>query len=80
MLRSLLQFWTEKTKALRNKEVRLVKVQWQRRRGSEWTGEQEDEMRVHYPDLFVSADFENEVKIKWGRVVTFKIHVFYLTP
>ena len=50
-----------KTKALRNKEVRLVKVQWQRWKGSEWTWESEEEMRDHYPDLFESTDFENEV-------------------
>ena len=33
-----------KTKALRNKLVKLVKVQWQHRKGSEWTWEPEDEM------------------------------------
>ena len=52
-----------KMKALRNKEVKLVKVQWQHRKGSEWTWEPEDEMREHCPELFSAAttDFEDEV-------------------
>ncbi|KAJ9548848.1 hypothetical protein OSB04_021391 [Centaurea solstitialis] len=33
-----------KTKTLRNKEVGIVKVQWDHRKGSEWTWEPEDEM------------------------------------
>ena len=32
-----------KTKSLRNKEIGLVKVQWQHRKGSEWTWEPEEE-------------------------------------
>ena len=51
-----------KTKALRNKTINLVKVQWQHRKGSEWTWEPEGEMRAHYPDLFVGVDFEDEVR------------------
>lgn len=53
-----------KTKTLRNKAIQLVKVQWQHRKGSEWTWEAEEEMREHYPELFADsavADFENEV-------------------
>ena len=50
-----------KMKTLQNKEVRLLKVQWQHRRGSEWTREPEDEMRKHYLDVFASTDFEDEV-------------------
>ena len=34
----------KKTKVLRNKEVKLVKVQWQHRKGSKWKWESEDEM------------------------------------
>ena len=34
-----------KMKFLRNKEIPLVKVQWQYQRGSEWTWESEAEMR-----------------------------------
>ena len=51
-----------KTKALRNKEVELVKVKWQHRKGSEWTWDPEDEMRDHYTELFqtTSADFKEE--------------------
>ncbi|KAJ9563166.1 hypothetical protein OSB04_008326 [Centaurea solstitialis] len=41
-----------KTKTLRNKEVGIVKVQWEHRKGSEWTWEPEDEMRRNYPELF----------------------------
>ena len=50
-----------KTKVLRNKEVKLVKVQWQHRKGSKWTWEPEEGMRDHYSNLFASADFEDEV-------------------
>ena len=53
-----------KTKTLRNKEIQLVKVQWQHRKGSEWTWEAEEEMREHYPEIFADsavADFEDEV-------------------
>ncbi|KAJ9563463.1 hypothetical protein OSB04_008623 [Centaurea solstitialis] len=41
-----------KTKTLRNKEVGIVKVQWEHRKGSEWTWEPEDEMRRNYPELY----------------------------
>ena len=41
-----------KTKSLRNKDIGLVKVQWQHRKGSEWTWEPEEEMRRNYPQLF----------------------------
>ena len=50
-----------KKKVLRNKEIPLVKVQWDHRRGSEWTWEPDFEAQEHYPDLFVLADFEGEV-------------------
>ena len=52
-----------KTKDLRNKRVELVKVQWQHRKGLEWTWEPKDEKREHYPELFQdsAADFEEEV-------------------
>ena len=48
-------------KVLRNKEVPLVQVQWQHRKGSELTWEPESEMRVQHPELFVEQDFEGEV-------------------
>ncbi|KAJ9537877.1 hypothetical protein OSB04_030610 [Centaurea solstitialis] len=41
-----------KTKSLRNKKIGLVKVQWEHRKGSEWTWEPEAEMRSNYPELF----------------------------
>ncbi|KAJ9541875.1 LOW QUALITY PROTEIN: hypothetical protein OSB04_028381 [Centaurea solstitialis] len=41
-----------KVKKLRNKEIGIVKVQWQHRRGSEWTWEPEAEMRERYLELF----------------------------
>ncbi|KAJ9542018.1 hypothetical protein OSB04_028524 [Centaurea solstitialis] len=41
-----------KVKELCNKEIGIVKVQWQHRRGSEWTWKPEAEMRVRYPELF----------------------------
>ncbi|KAJ9541664.1 hypothetical protein OSB04_028170 [Centaurea solstitialis] len=39
-----------KVKRLRRREIGIVKVQWQHRKGSEWTWEPEAEMREHYPD------------------------------
>ena len=50
-----------KMKILRSKEIPLVKVQWQHRKGSEWTWELESKMMEHYPDLFVATDFGDEV-------------------
>ena len=50
-----------KIKVLRNKEVSLVQVQWQHRKGSELTWEPELEMREQHPELFVEQDFEGEV-------------------
>ena len=41
--------------------VHSAKVQWQHKKGSECTWEPEDEMRIHYPELFVGTDFEVEV-------------------
>ena len=46
---------------LRNKEVPLVLVQWQHRKGSEMTWEPESEMREQHPELFAERDFEGEV-------------------
>ena len=50
-----------KIKVLRNKEIPLVLVQWQRRRGSEMTCEPEREMWEQHPELFSERDFEGEV-------------------
>ena len=41
-----------KIKVLRNKEVPLVLVQWQHRKGSEMTWESESEMHEQHPELF----------------------------
>ena len=41
-----------KSKDLRNKRVELVKVQWQHRKGLEWTWEPVEEMGEHYLELF----------------------------
>ena len=41
-----------KTKRLRNREVGMVKVQWEHRKGSEWTWESEEEMKKNYPAMF----------------------------
>ncbi|KAJ9535388.1 hypothetical protein OSB04_un001497 [Centaurea solstitialis] len=41
-----------KIKTLRNKEIGIVKVQWEHRKGSEWTWEPEDEMRRNHPELY----------------------------
>ena len=50
-----------KKKILRNKEIPLVKVQWEHPKGSEWTWEPEAKMHEQYSTLFIPADFEGEV-------------------
>ncbi|KAJ9535924.1 LOW QUALITY PROTEIN: hypothetical protein OSB04_un000912 [Centaurea solstitialis] len=40
-----------KTKTLRNKEIGIVKVQWEHGKGSEWTWEPEDEMRRNHTEF-----------------------------
>ncbi|KAI3752384.1 hypothetical protein L2E82_24389 [Cichorium intybus] len=57
-----------KMKTLRNKTIGLVKVQWQHRKGSEWTWEPEEEMRRHYPELFTIADFGDEIQLSGGEL------------
>ena len=37
---------------LLNKEIGIVEVHWEHRRGSEWTWEPEAKMRENYPELF----------------------------
>ncbi|XP_024974717.1 uncharacterized protein LOC112512808 [Cynara cardunculus var. scolymus] len=41
-----------KTKALRHKDIVMVKVQWKHHRGSNVTWETEDDLRRRYPHLF----------------------------
>ncbi|KAJ9557024.1 hypothetical protein OSB04_011638 [Centaurea solstitialis] len=45
-------FTSEQLADIYIKEIGTVKVQWQHRRGSEWTWEPEAEMREKYPELF----------------------------
>ncbi|KAJ9557909.1 hypothetical protein OSB04_012523 [Centaurea solstitialis] len=53
-----------KTKTLRSKEIGLVKVQWEHRKGSEWTWEPEAEMRANYPETLPGlSDFEDEILV-----------------
>ena len=58
---SLVAILERKVKILQNKEIPLVKVQWEHCRESEWTWEPEVEMWKHYPEMFTVADFEDEV-------------------
>ena len=55
---------------LRSKQVTLVKVLWQHHGMEEATWEQESTMRVQYPHLFSSGNFEDEIYFKGGRIVT----------
>ena len=55
---------------LRNKQVPLVKVLWQHHGMEEATWESESTMRVQYPQLFSSGNFEDEIYFKVGRIVT----------
>ena len=42
----------QKTKNLKHRRLKLVKVRWDSRRGPEYTWELESEMRAKYPYLF----------------------------
>ena len=55
---------------LRNKQVSLVKVLWQHHGMEEATLELESIMRVQYPQLFSSNNFEDEIYFKQGKIVT----------
>ena len=55
---------------LRSKQVPLVKVLWQHHSMEEATWEPESTMRVQYPQLFSSGNFEDEIYFKGGRIVT----------
>ena len=55
---------------LRSKQVPLVKVLWQHHGMEEATWEPESTMRVQYPQLFSSGNFEDEIYFKGGRIVT----------
>ena len=51
---------------LRNKQVPLVKVLWQHHGMEEATWEPESTMRVQYPQLFSSGNFEDEIYFRGG--------------
>ena len=55
---------------LRNNRVPLVKVLWQHHGIEEVTWEPESTMRVQYPQLFSSSNFEDKFIFKGGRIVT----------
>ena len=53
-----------------NKQVPLVKVLWKHHGMEEATWEPESTMRVQYPQLISSGNYEDEIYIKGGRIVT----------
>ena len=55
---------------LRNKQVPLIKVLWQHHNMEEVTWEPKSTIRVQYPQLFSSGNFENEIYFKGGRIIT----------
>ena len=55
---------------LRNKKVPLVNILWQHHGMEEATWGPESTMRVQYPQLFNSSNFEDEIYFKGGRIVT----------
>ena len=57
-------------KQLRNKKAPLVNVLWQHHGMEEATWELESTVRVQYPQLFSSGNFEDEIYFKGGRIVT----------
>ena len=67
-------------KRLRGKEIVLVKVIWVGPTGECATWESESRMRVSYPELFSSSNFQGRKLFLVGRVVTayFSLEFFYL--
>ena len=59
---------------LQNKQVPLVKVLWQHHGMEEATWEPELTMRVQYPKLFSSGNFEDEIYFKGENCNTLKIY------
>ena len=57
---------------LQNKQVPQVKVLWQHHSIEEATWEPKSTMRVQYPQLFSSGNFEDEIYLRGGggRIVT----------
>ena len=53
-----------------NKQVLMVKVLWQHHGMEEATWEPELTMRIQYPQLFNSGNFEDEIYFKGERIVT----------
>nr|GEV38074.1 putative reverse transcriptase domain-containing protein [Tanacetum cinerariifolium] len=45
-------------KKLKRRKIALVKVRWNSKRGPEFTGEHEDQMRIKYPQLFMDRVVE----------------------
>ncbi|GKE54865.1 hypothetical protein Tco_1490021 [Tanacetum coccineum] len=45
-------------KKLKRRKIALVKVRWNSKRGPEFTWENEDQMRIKYPQLFVDRVVE----------------------
>ncbi|KAD5803480.1 hypothetical protein E3N88_14840 [Mikania micrantha] len=64
-----------KEKQLRNKMVRLVKVQWKHRKGSEATWEIEDEMKRLYPHLFETQQVSRIKPIRSRRKCDIEVPV-----
>ena len=52
---------------LQNKQIPLVKVLWQHHGMKKATWEPESTMRVQYPQLFSSGNFEDEIYFKGGE-------------
>ncbi|GJY62987.1 hypothetical protein Tco_0464447 [Tanacetum coccineum] len=51
----LIEIMDREVKKLKQSKISIVKVRWNSRRGPEFTGEREDEMKRKYPQLFASA-------------------------
>ena len=53
---------------LRNQQVPLVKVLWQHHGMEEATWEPESTMRVQYPQLFSSSNFDDKIFLRGGEL------------
>ncbi|GJY47846.1 putative reverse transcriptase domain-containing protein [Tanacetum coccineum] len=53
-VKELVEIIEREIKKLKHKKIALVKVRWNSKRGPEFTWEHEDQMRIEYPQLFLS--------------------------
>ncbi|GJV55277.1 reverse transcriptase domain-containing protein [Tanacetum coccineum] len=60
-----LEIMDREVKTLKRSKIPIMKVQWNSKRGPEFTWEREDHMKANYPQLFENAIDETNVILPW---------------